>query len=78
MKRLLSLFLAVAAVSSLFLANGQEKKLSSLDSIRPLKALLIAGGCCHDYVKQHEILYKGIQERANVRVDVMWLSLIHI
>ncbi|MDA7884664.1 ThuA domain-containing protein, partial [Akkermansiaceae bacterium] len=72
MKRLLPLLLAVAALGSLFLANGQEKKASSPEPTRPLKALLIAGGCCHDYVKQHEVLYKGIQERANVRVDVMW------
>ena len=41
---------------------------------RPLKALLIAGGCCHDYKAQHEILFKGIQERANVRVDVVWTN----
>ncbi|GAA5140048.1 hypothetical protein GCM10023213_21900 [Prosthecobacter algae] len=39
---------------------------------KPLKALLIAGGCCHDYAKQHEILSKGIQSRANVQVDVVW------
>ena len=43
-------------------------------SSRPLKALLIAGGCCHDYQSQHQILYKGIQERANVRVDVVWTN----
>lgn len=43
-------------------------------SPRPLKALLIAGGCCHDYKAQHEILSKGIQERANVRVDVLWTN----
>lgn len=36
------------------------------------RALLVAGGCCHDYDEQHKILYKGIQERANVRVDVFW------
>ena len=39
---------------------------------KSLKALLIAGGCCHDYAKQHEILSKGIQARANVQVDVVW------
>jgi putative membrane-bound dehydrogenase-like protein len=38
----------------------------------PLKALLIAGGCCHDYAKQHEVIAKGIQGRANVQVDVIW------
>lgn len=39
---------------------------------KPLKALLIAGGCCHDYAKQHEVLFKGIHARANVQVDVVW------
>ncbi|MFN0075103.1 MAG: discoidin domain-containing protein [Prosthecobacter sp.] len=39
---------------------------------KPLKALLITGGCCHDYAKQHEVISKGIQSRANVQVDVIW------
>ena len=38
---------------------------------RPLHVLLVAGGCCHDYVKQHGILSQGIQARANVVVDVV-------
>ena len=36
---------------------------------KPLRALLITGGCCHDYGKQKDILKKGIEERANVIVD---------
>ena len=43
-----------------------------LHAEKPLKALLIAGGCCHDYSKQHEVIAKGIQSRANVQVDVIW------
>ena len=39
---------------------------------KPVKALLIAGGCCHDYKGQHEALFKGIQARSNVQVDVYW------
>ena len=39
---------------------------------KPLRALLIAGGCCHDYTNQQEAISKGIQARANVRVDVYW------
>ncbi|OYW74917.1 MAG: heme-binding protein, partial [Verrucomicrobia bacterium 12-59-8] len=54
----LLLLLAVASVS-----HAETK---------PLKALLIAGGCCHDYAKQHIILSQGIQSRANVQVDVVW------
>jgi len=39
---------------------------------KPLRALLIAGGCCHDYEKQIHIISKGIHARANMRVDVVW------
>jgi hypothetical protein len=45
---------------------------SVLLAAEPLKALLITGGCCHDYTKQHEVIAKGIQSRANVQVDVIW------
>ena len=38
----------------------------------PLKALLIAGGCCHDYAGQHEVLRRGIESRAQIQVDVVW------
>lgn len=46
--------------------------LLSVSAAEPLKALLIAGGCCHDYAKQHEVIAKGIQSRANVQVDIIW------
>ncbi len=36
---------------------------------KPLRVLLITGGCCHDYAKQKDILKKGLEERANVLVD---------
>src|SRR5688572_992063 len=39
---------------------------------KPIRALLVAGGCCHDYAGQHKLLSEGIQARANVRVDVWW------
>ena len=38
----------------------------------PLKALLIAGGCCHDYAAQKDIIEQGIESRANVVVDVIY------
>ena len=37
----------------------------------PIKALLITGGCCHDYANQKEILTKGISARANVEWTVV-------
>jgi hypothetical protein len=35
----------------------------------PIRALLITGGCCHDYAHQKDILKQGIEVRANVVVD---------
>ena len=32
----------------------------------PLHALLVTGGCCHDYEAQKRILSEGISARANV------------
>jgi type 1 glutamine amidotransferase len=36
------------------------------DKPSPIKALLITGGCCHDYDGQKKILSEGISARANV------------
>ena len=35
---------------------------------KPLRVLLITGGCCHDYAKQKDILKKGIEARANIQI----------
>ena len=44
----------------------------SAEVTKPLRVLLVAGGCCHDYAAQHKILAEGISARANVVVDVFW------
>ena len=36
------------------------------DDDRPIRALLVAGGCCHDYRHQKDLLTEGISARANV------------
>ena len=36
----------------------------------PLKILLVAGGCCHDYATQTALLKIGIEERINAKVTV--------
>jgi len=43
--------------------------LQAQSKAKPLKALLITGGCCHAYATQKNILKKGIEARANVVVD---------
>ncbi len=36
----------------------------------PLRVLLVAGGCCHDYATQTQLLKEGIEKRMNARVTV--------
>lgn len=38
----------------------------SAEPARPLRALMVCGGCCHDYTMQKVILSEGISARANV------------
>lgn len=41
---------------------------------KPLKILLIAGGCCHDYAKQKDILKNGLEARLNAGVDIIYVA----
>jgi hypothetical protein len=47
---------------------------SAADNPKPLKILLVTGGCCHDYAKQKDILKKGIEARANAQVDIIFVA----
>jgi hypothetical protein len=40
--------------------------------VRPIKALLVIGGCCHDYANQKEILKSGLESRAHVTVTISY------
>lgn len=61
MKKFLLLFLLPLLAGS---ALGQAKP-------KPLRALLITGGCCHDYETQKNILAAGLAKRANVEVKIV-------
>jgi type 1 glutamine amidotransferase len=41
------------------------------DEPKPLRALLVCGGCCHDYEAQKKILSEGISARANVQWTIV-------
>lgn len=41
------------------------------DQSRPIRALLVTGGCCHDYTAQKKILSEGISARANVEWTIV-------
>lgn len=42
---------------------------ASAADVKPIKALLITGGCCHDYAGQKDVLKKGLEGRLNIVVD---------
>ena len=39
---------------------------------KPIKALFVCGGCCHDYLHQKDIIPKGISARANVQWTIAY------
>jgi type 1 glutamine amidotransferase len=66
MKR--SLLVAMTFLLALTLSNLGPAQ----DPPKPIRALLVIGGCCHDYAKQKEILTKGIAARAHVELVVSY------
>jgi type 1 glutamine amidotransferase len=44
---------------------------ASAAELRPLRALLVCGGCCHDYPVQKDVLKRGIEARARVIVETV-------
>lgn len=45
---------------------GSAPALGGDERDEPIRALLVIGGCCHDYARQKDILTEGISARANV------------
>ncbi len=41
----------------------------------PLRVLVVAGGCCHDYLAQKDILKNGIESRLNAVVTVDFVDI---
>ena len=39
---------------------------------KPIRALLVLGGCCHDYAKQKDLITQGISARANVQWTISY------
>lgn len=68
MKRHLLALLALCAVS----VSGVAPFARAEEKPKPLKVLLVLGGCCHDYAKQKDILAKGIAERVNAEVTIAY------
>jgi type 1 glutamine amidotransferase len=60
----LTIILALACGALVCLSGGAR----AADDHRPIRALLVLGGCCHDYLAQQDLLTKGI----SARTDVLW------
>jgi type 1 glutamine amidotransferase len=75
MKRFLLLFPAFAAMvtTALLVAAGEAKPAADADAAKakPLKVLMVCGGCCHDYENQKRILAEGLSARANVEFTIV-------
>ena len=62
-RRFLTLALPLA------LAAGAFVFVKAAETPKPLRVLLVTGGCCHDYAKQRLILADGLSSRANIQVE---------
>ena len=65
-KIILPLLLAGIAAGSMWFAQAADTE------AKPLRILLVAGGCCHDYEQQQMILKEGIESRINAVVDIAY------
>ena len=45
---------------------------SPLRAEEPIRALLVIGGCCHDYAKQKQLLTEGLSRRVDVRWTIAY------
>lgn len=59
---------AIVAMSLLLVST----RTSQAEDVKSLRALLVLGGCCHDYNTQKDLLAKGISERAHVEVVIAY------
>ncbi len=71
-RSLTSLFVfALALIGSVQAAELAPSVEGTKAPTKPLKALLIVGGCCHDYDFQKRIIADGISARAHVEFTVV-------
>jgi type 1 glutamine amidotransferase len=62
------IFLAILApLALLALSLGAQNQTPA----KPLRVLMVTGGCCHDYANQKMILAEGLSARANVESTIV-------
>ncbi|MFO0918385.1 MAG: ThuA domain-containing protein [Planctomycetaceae bacterium] len=65
------LFRAIALCVTLLVASLSAVSQAADDS-KPIRALLVLGGCCHDYKEQQQLITRGVSARANVEWAVSY------
>lgn len=72
LKFLLPILLGCWITACGHMAEAQDAKpAADKPKVKPIRALLITGGCCHDYTKQKKILTEGISSRAYVEWEIV-------
>lgn len=78
MKRI-ALFAAAAALAtgatlfvSTYASTARAANAGAAEAKKPIKALLVIGGCCHDYPAQGKLITEGISARADVEWTVAY------
>jgi type 1 glutamine amidotransferase len=64
-----SLAILIAGLGGAVLAHPS---IAAEPAVKPLRALLVLGGCCHDYKSQKDLLSQGIAERAHIEVTIAY------
>jgi type 1 glutamine amidotransferase len=62
-------FASLTTVALCLVASGVAR---AADEVKPVRALLVIGGCCHDYQAQQHILRDGISARAHVEITISY------
>jgi len=63
---------ALVGIVAVILAFNSISRADDKPAAKPIRVLLVCGGCCHDYAHQKDILAKGLAERANVQVTIAY------
>lgn len=69
------LAVAALALGAALMPGGPAEPTAQADhhkKAKPLKVLLVLGGCCHDYNAQKDLLKSGLEARANCEVTISY------
>ena len=58
-------------IFALLLCLAAPLAVRAAEPVKPLRALMVCGGCCHDFAQQKHILSDGLRHRAHVEFTVV-------